>query len=78
MNKAAGRIRVTAERERVKARDEYRAQKLEELYRDDSNCKRENWNYRWNEGLAACKAAEVAQLARLDQIRKDYEAEGCY
>ena len=78
MNKAAGRVRVTAERERVKSRDEYRAQKLQALCGDDPKCKRDNWNHGWDEGLAACKAAEAAQLARLDQIRKDYEGEGCY
>ena len=78
MNKAAGRIRVTAEEVRDTERDAYRAQKLDDLCGDNSKCKRDNWRHGWNEGLEAGEKAAAVQLARLEQIQKDYQAEGCY
>lgn len=78
MNASAARIRVSAEQVRASERDAYRSQKLDDLCGNNSKCKSDNWSHGWDEGLEAGHKAAAAQLARLEQIQKDYKAEGCF
>ena len=83
MNSAAARIKVNAENVRTNARDEHRAMKLEEVCgtRDSSyewiKCSNDNWRHGWGEGLEVGANAAAVELARLEQIKADYEAAGC-